>query len=62
MYVCVCDQEMLDEFGGLTEVTIYPCSAILLQTVVVLAFPIPGLTITGWQDTWLINKQLKTTN
>ena len=52
---------VLDDFSGLTEVTIYPQSMILLQTVVVLAFAIPGLMITGWWDTPLTHKQLKNT-
>ena len=35
---------MLEDFGECTEVMIYPQSAILLQTAVVLASLIPGLT------------------
>ena len=62
MCVCVCDWGMLDDFGGLTEVMIYLWGIILLQMVVALAFPIPGLIIAGWQDPWLTHKQLKNTN
>ena len=37
----ICDWEMLDEFGWLTDIcTIYSCSVILLQMVAVLAFVI----------------------
>ena len=57
-----CDWEVLDEFGGLTKVAIYSHSVILLQTVVVLAFPIPGLTNAGSWDTQLPYKQLNNTN
>ena len=42
-----CDQEMLDVFSGLTEVTIYSHSVILLQTVAILAFLIPGFIVAG---------------
>ena len=57
-----CDWEMPDEFSGLTEVAIYPHNMILIQTIAVLAFLIPGLTIAGWQHTQLTHKQLNNTN
>ena len=53
---------MLDEFGGLTDVVIYPMCANLLWRVVVLATLIQGLIVTGWQATQLTYKQLKHTN
>ena len=45
MYIYV--TETLDEFSWLTNIMLYSCSMILLQTVAVLAFPIPGLIVTG---------------
>ena len=53
---------MLDEFGGLTEVTIYPACTTQLQRVVVLAFLVLGQIDAGWQATWLTHKQLKHAN
>ena len=53
---------MLGEFGGLTDVAIYPICATPLQRALVLAFPIPGLIDVGWQTTQLTHKQLKHTN
>ena len=47
MCVCVCDQEMMDVFSGLTKVMIYSHSMILVQMAAVLAFLIPGLIVTG---------------
>ena len=53
---------MLDEFGGLTEVTIYPMCATALQRAAVLAFPVLGQIDAGWQATQLTHKQLKHTD
>ena len=53
---------MLDGFGGLTEVAIYPTCATSLQRAVVLAFLVPGQIDAGWQVTWMTYKQLKHTN
>ena len=39
---------MLDEFGGLTKVAIYPACATLLCRAVVLAFPVLGQIDVGW--------------
>ena len=47
MSTYIYDRQTLDVFGGLTEVVIYSHSAILLQMVAVLAFPIPGLIVVG---------------
>ena len=57
-----CYWEMFDEFSGFTNITIYSCSTILFQMVVVLAFPIPGFIAAAWQDTWLTHKELSKTN
>ena len=56
---------MPDGFDGLTEVTkvmIYPMCATLLQRAAVLATPIQGPIVTGWQATQLTYKQLRHTN
>ena len=53
---------MLDGFGWLTEVTIYPMCTYLLWRVVVLATLIQGPIVTWWQATWLTYKQLDHTN
>ena len=52
----------LGEFGGLTEVAIYPTFATPLQRAVVLASLVPGPVDAGWQVTQLTHKQLKHTN
>ena len=65
IYYCeyICDSPgMLDEFGWVTEVKIYPTCAASLQRAVVLAFPVPGQIHTRWQATQLTYKQLKHTN
>ena len=43
----ICVTGMLEDFGGHTEVMIYPKSAILLQMAVVLASLISSLTNAG---------------
>ena len=53
--------EILWLFSGLTEVMIYYHCMILLQMEVILTPPIPGLKDTGWWNTQLLHKQLKTT-
>ena len=40
----MCDQDMLDEFGGLTNIAIYSCSVILLK----MEQPLPF-----WFQVWL---------
>ena len=54
--------EMLDGFGGLTEVAIYPMDTTLFWKAVVLAFLVPGYIDAGWQATQLTYKQLNHTN
>ena len=53
---------MLDEFGELTKVAIYPACSNSLWRVVVIVTPIQGLIDTGCQATQLTYKQLKHTN
>ena len=36
IYIYMCDRRMLEDFGGLTEVAIYPQTAVLHQMAVVL--------------------------
>ena len=48
------------EFGGLTDVTIYPTCTTQLWRAVAHASPIPGLIDAGWQVTQLTHKQLNT--
>ena len=50
---------MLNAFGGLTKVMIYPTCTNSLQRVAVLATLIQGLIVTGWQATQLTYKQLR---
>ena len=52
MYTYICDSlGTLDGFCGLTKVVIYPMCATSLQRAAVLATPIQGPTVTGWQAT-----------
>ena len=44
---------------GSTEVAIYPTCATSLKRAVLLAAPIQGLIVTGWQATQLNYKQLR---